>query len=157
MANEPKHYLEQYDNGSPTNFTNDEITEEQLPELMELVGNIIFLFNSVEALLDQLIANIINERSHQPGYAVVSELNSVFTKKILVFKALYGPMVEYIKNDDLSKKFEALYTRLFKIKDIRNDITHHPIFFEEMCAMSKEISINSSFSTYIYQFFIIKG
>ena len=33
-------------------------------------------------------------------------------------------MVEYIKNDDLSKKFEALYTRLFKIKDIRNDITH---------------------------------
>ncbi len=121
---EQRHYLEQYDNGDPGLFVSSEIREEQLSELAPLVGETVFLFNSLESDLDRMIANMINERSHQPGYTVVSELSPVFTKKILVLKGLYGPSIQFFDDKELINMFDSLCKRLFKIKDARNEVSH---------------------------------
>lgn len=117
-----KKYLEQYDDGNPN--LDSELTDEQIEEIMPLVGNILFLFNSLETDLDRQIAETINGRSHQPGYTVTSELGAVFTKKVSVFKALYGPAVESLENESLSTEFESLWKTLYTVKDIRNEIAH---------------------------------
>lgn len=125
-----KRYLEQYDSGDPNFVCNDAeitesvLTEEQETEVMQLIGEIIFYFNEMESDLDQTIAEVINNRSHQPGYTITAEVGSVFTKKVLIFKSLCGPMVEIFENDELKTEFEALLTLLFKLKDVRNDVVH---------------------------------
>jgi hypothetical protein len=123
---EDKEYLDQYDDGNPDIGWDGEraLTDEQIKELASLVGFVLFEFNALETNLDWIIAEAINERSHQPGYAITAEMNAVFTKKVLVFKALYGPLVKYSENEELMESFEALCKNLFKLKDVRNKVAH---------------------------------
>lgn len=114
-----KLYLDQYDDGNPVQGLN----EEQIIELQSLVGETLFLFNSLETHLDWIIAGVVHERTHQPGYAITSELN-VFSKKVLVFKALYGMGVDAFEVREFADEFKRLWKLLFKLKDIRNDIAH---------------------------------
>lgn len=120
-----KLYLDQYDNGNPDRGIEDElsITEDQIAELEKLVGETLFLFNSLETALDSAIAEAVHDRTHQPGYAITSEL-LVFAKKVLVFKSLYGMLVHSVQNDQLTAEFESLWKQLFKLKDVRNDVAH---------------------------------
>jgi hypothetical protein len=126
MPDEPKLYLEQFDDGNPDIGFDGErgLTTEQRNEMEALVGKVLFNFNHLETVLDCVIAEVVNERAYGPGYTITSELNSVFAKKILVFKALYGPAVKYLENKEFSAVFNALWKRLFKLKDSRNEITH---------------------------------
>ncbi len=116
-----KTYLEQYDDGNPIDNL---ITEEQLEQLMPLVGTILAKFNALETDLDRQIAEAINGRAHQPGYTITAEMSAVFAKKVSVFKALLGIAVSSLDNDALSAEFEPLWKSLYAVKDIRNDIAH---------------------------------
>lgn len=120
-----KLYLDQYDDGSPNKGLDDEfvLSQEQMTELEGLVGKTLFLFNSLETALDRIIAEAVEERAYQPGYVVTSEL-SIFAKKVLVFKALYGMLAHGMQDKEFIKEFELLWKLLFKLKDIRNDIAH---------------------------------
>lgn len=126
MADQDKLYLDQYDDGNPDLGADDgdSLTEEQVEELQSLIGGVIFQFNALETSLDWIIAEAINDRSHQPGYAITAELSPVFTKKVLVFKALYGPLVQAMERKRLAIEFESLWKSLFKLKDIRNEVAH---------------------------------
>lgn len=114
-----KLYLDQYDDGNPGGDLND----EQIAELQNLIGEALFNFNSLESSLDRIIAEAVEDRIYQPGYAITSELN-VFAKKVLVFKALVGMLVHALENQELILEFESLWKSLFKLKDFRNDIAH---------------------------------
>lgn len=116
-------YLDQYGDGNPGNDENC-LTDDQLLALANLIGYTLMFFNGIESQLDKLIANIINNRSHQPGYAVIVELTPVFTKKVSIFRALYGASAEYFDNKELEELFPKVVERLYKIKDIRNEIAH---------------------------------
>jgi hypothetical protein len=125
-----KRYLDQYDSGDP-NFRVDDhgihesqLNDEQEIEVKHLIGEIVFSFNELESDLDRIIAEIINQRSHNPGYTITAEVGSVFTKKVLIFKSLYGQMAEAFSNDEFKQEFNDLVTLLFSLKDIRNEVVH---------------------------------
>ena len=117
-----KKYLDQYDDGNPNE--DEGLTDKQISELTALVGEIIFSFNQLESNLEALIAEAVNGRSHQPGYIVVAELTPIFTKKVSVFKAMYGTFVESLNNTELKELFPKIVGKLYKIKDVRNEVTH---------------------------------
>lgn len=125
-----KVYLDQYDNGDPKfhfengKFEESELSEDQDAEIMQIIGELVFFFNEMESDLDRLIAETVNNRSHQSGYAIVAVTGSVFVKKILMFKSLYGQMVDAFKDEEFEKEFNELITLLFKLKDVRNDVVH---------------------------------
>ncbi len=125
-----KRYLGQYDSGDPNlretedGIVTSELDAEQEDEIKHLIGEVVFSFNELESDIDRVIAEIINGRSHQPGYTITAEVGSVFTKKILVFKSLYGQMVEAFANEEFKQEFETLVTLLFTLKDVRNDVVH---------------------------------
>ena len=125
MADE-KIYLDQYDDGNPNIGIVEDVSlsEDQRRELQNLIGEIIYSFNALEDDLDRYIANGLNQRSTQPGYTITAELTPVFTKKISVFKSLYGPRVEWTSNKDLNAHFQKLVKDLYKIKDVRNEVAH---------------------------------
>ncbi len=120
-----KKYLHQYDSGDP--FEHEKgvthISEEQLNEIFPLIGRLAVQFNYVEASLDYHIADIVNPRSRQPGYTITAELGN-FTKKVLVFRSLYGTAVEALGDEELKKAYSKIIGDLFKVKDFRNDIVH---------------------------------
>lgn len=120
-----KLYLDQYDDGNPDKGLDDEfgLNEKQIAELESLVGKTLFLFNSLETALDRIVAEAIEERAYQPGYAVTSEL-SIFAKKVLVFKTLYGMLAHAMQDEQFNIEFEFLWKLLFKLKDTRNDVAH---------------------------------
>lgn len=125
-----KHYLEQYDNGDPEVRVSEdgvdefELTEDQEDELKQLIGEAVFSFNELESDLDRVIAEIINDRTHQPGYTITAEIGTVFTKKVLVFKSLYGQMAEVFDSEEFKQEFDTLVKLLFSLKDVRNEVVH---------------------------------
>lgn len=125
MVGTQKKYLHQYDSGDP--FDHEEgvghISDEQLISLYPLIGELATEFNYVEASLDYLIADIVNDRSRQPGYTITAELGN-FTKKVLVFRSLYGVAVDMLGDEKLLKTYSKIIGDLFKVKDFRNDIIH---------------------------------
>ncbi|MFA5876837.1 MAG: hypothetical protein WC880_00530 [Candidatus Paceibacterota bacterium] len=123
MTDTTRKYLEQYDSGDPSEAEGDHISEEQLNTLFPLIGELAVVFNYVEASLDYQIADIVNSRSRQPGYTITAELGN-FTKKVLVFRSLYGPAVESVGSPELVKAYGKVVDDLFKVKDIRNDVVH---------------------------------
>lgn len=118
-----KKYLDQYDDGNPST-SEDELSDDQLTELVSLVGEVLFRFNKVESDLDILITQVLNNNSYQPGFTVIAELSPIFTKKVSVFKALYGAVIGWLENQELNNLFEKVVEKLYKIKDVRNDIAH---------------------------------
>ena len=122
MTNSKK-YLEQYDSGDPSMGKDGALSEEQLSMLFPLIGELAVAFNYVESSLDYQIADVVNSRSRQPGYTITAELGN-FTKKILVFRALYGPAIESLQNKKLKETYEKVLEDLFKVKDVRNDVLH---------------------------------
>jgi hypothetical protein len=119
-----KIYLEQYEDGDPCSSWASPacLTGEQVTELQSLIGEVIFMFNSVESSLDYTIADAVNDRSRIPGYAITAE-TSVFTKKIALFKSLLGMSVQSF-NKEVIDLHNSLIKDLYKIKDIRNNVAH---------------------------------
>ena len=117
-------YLEQYEDGDPCSSWSSPscLSEEQAEELCVLIGQAIFMFNSLESSLDYVIADAVNSRSRVPGYAVTAE-TSVFTKKIALFKSLLGIAVVGF-TEEVVELHTSIVKDLYKIKDVRNDIAH---------------------------------
>lgn len=123
-----RRYLDQYDSGDPINTSELSVDESRLSkkqrsELFPLIGEIIVSFNNVESSLDYLIADAINMRSRQPGYTIAAEV-PVFTKKINLYRALYGPSVEKSGMKEFHGLYASVVRQLFQIKDVRNDVVH---------------------------------
>ena len=119
-----KIYLERYEDGDPCSSwtTPDCLNDVQVKELYTLIGQAIFMFNSVESSLDYIIADAVNVSSRVPGYVITAE-TSVFTKKIALFKSLLGMAVQGYEQN-VTNLFDSVLKNLYKIKDVRNDIAH---------------------------------
>lgn len=107
--------LEQYD------FVDDEYFEEAVELYSALVGSFMMNFSYLDHELNIAIANIINDRAHDVGYAIVERI--MMRNKIELFYKLYSRLESATDNktksvlDKIRKDFEDM-------NEYRNQIAH---------------------------------
>lgn len=110
--------LEQYDN------LHTNVMDDLGRKYAFLIGKFLLSFIYLEHLLDIEVANIINSRTHEPGYTVIKNLT--YNQKVELLKSLIKPAIFYSRRAK-KKKLERLDFVVNGLKDmgeLRNKIAH---------------------------------
>lgn len=115
-----KEILEQYD------YIADEEIFSKEPQYAKAIGSFLIAFSTVSAELDQLIAEAINDRSHDPGYRVVKYLN--FSQKVNLARDQYGQLISFFSDPRLKRKnfreHGIIFSKLAEMGSFRNKVAH---------------------------------
>lgn len=106
--------LEQYD------FVDTDYMYEHLGEYEIFVGRYIILFSYLEHNINQLIANLINERTDELGYLVTTKMTMVNKIDLISRFAQLGSA----RDVEEYKKLEKLSQKLKDANEFRNVIAH---------------------------------
>lgn len=123
--NEGKHIpLEQYYSFHVSYEEDNFESEEKLENALPLIGSICVLFNGLERTVDELICNIISDRSDHMGLLIIK--NYSFSQKIELLKTF---CLNFLSEDNpkekkLLKKFNIITKRLNKLNEYRNAVIH---------------------------------
>lgn len=119
MSRNPKNSgrepLDQYD------YFDTEYIEETGPDYMEPIGSFILGFSALEHALNLQVAELINERAHNPGYQVMEMLS--MRNKIDLFSRMLRPYFSSGK-DANPERLSDLVSRLGSLNTFRNRIVH---------------------------------
>lgn len=117
-----KENLEQYDFAWNTS---ERIFSEKL-NYPERIGEFLISFSNLESSLNILIAEIINDSSHELGYQIIKTLT--YNNKVQLSKDLYLRKINSINNEILRKKskneFERIILYLIELGSFRNKVAH---------------------------------
>jgi uncharacterized phage protein gp47/JayE len=115
MPDSNQDYLDQYD------YVDSDFFYEAIEEYSPLIGTFLMNFSLLERELNQAISEIIQDRTHETGYIIISQLN--MGKKIEVFHKLYLQL-ETATDGKHRKKLEAIKGKLIALNSFRNQIAH---------------------------------
>ena len=107
--------LEQYD------FVDDEYLEKVKGKYASIIGLFLMRFSGLEHSLNLAIAEIINSRAHDPGYAVVERLT--IDNKIELFYKMYLHLVSNTNKKKLLL-LKSLRDKLKASNKFRNVLVH---------------------------------
>ena len=80
------------------------------------------MFSSLEHTINLVISDLINDRSHQPGYQVVSILK--MNPKISLLQTLLTSLILQTGQEYKKEKLKAIINRLTNVNEFRNKIAH---------------------------------
>ncbi len=110
--------LDQYD------FWAGDAGQKQKEIYARSIGLFLIAFSSLESSLDNMLAELINNRSHEPGLRIVKYLN--IRVKINIARDHYSRMVKFaLKGKQKKQKdSEIIFNKLEEISEFRNKIAH---------------------------------
>jgi len=110
------------DDGSFGNIFDEEISDKKLTEVMPLLGEIVLDFNQLESDLDDVLTELIFERSSDLGFTIIAKMS--FSQKVDLFKDLAVPMCKHVGKPKLTPKFIGLVKKLKEAGENRNRAMH---------------------------------
>lgn len=116
MKSEENEILEQYD------LSTDEYLYKVEDKYAPLVGVFLFRFSELEHTLNLEIAELISDRTHEPGYVVIENLT--MTNKIQLFYKFVLRYVSEVGKDKDVDKLKKLKDQLIEINSFRNKVVH---------------------------------
>jgi hypothetical protein len=110
--------LDQYD------FVDEESMNEKEYKYAPLIGSFLISFSELEHTLDLIVAESINERSHDFGYIVIKNLN--FSAKVQLFYDLTYPLVCWSNKRKTQKmiQIKKIKQQFKKLAELRNKLAH---------------------------------
>lgn len=114
--NEENEALEQYDYS-----TNDYLYKVE-DKYAPLIGLFLIRFSELEHTLNIAIAEIINDRTHEPGFVVIENLTT--NNKIQLFYKFYLQLVSALGKKKHVDRLRQLRSQLEEINTFRNKIAH---------------------------------
>lgn len=115
MSDSNQDYLDQYD------YVDNDFFYEAIEEYSPLIGSFLMNFSLLERELNQAIAEIIQDGTHETGYIIISQLN--MGKKIEIFHKLYLQL-ETATDGKHREKLEKIKGKLIALNAFRNQIAH---------------------------------
>ena len=106
--------MDQYD------FADTDYMDENEDDFSPLIGQYLITFSFLEHQIDQMLAEIINERSDETGYLVTANM-SMFNKIDLLQRFMELAVSHDVKQPN---KFTPLLKRVKAANTIRNRIAH---------------------------------
>ena len=133
MSQKDFEQLDQYD------FIDGEYLEKVKDKYASLIGLFLMRFSELEHSLNLCIAEIVNSRAHDPGYAVVERLT--VDNKIELFYKMY---LHLVSNTNKEKKvlLQSLRDGLKSSNKFRNGLVH-----ANWLSLKKDGSIRSKITT----------
>lgn len=83
-------------------------------------------FSALESSLNMLVAEAINNRSHDLGYQVIKSLT--YQNKVKLAKDLYLNQLSFVSKKQLKERykreFDIIYKKLLELGQFRNKVAH---------------------------------
>lgn len=113
-----KDLLNQFDN-----YEGDYNSLDNIPkDYKENIGYLIIIFSSVEHSINLVISDLISDRSHEPGYQVVSNLR--MNPKISLLETLLNSLMVHSNLTHRKDELTKIIDRLNKLNEFRNKVAH---------------------------------
>lgn len=124
MKREEEKYekLDQYD----FSWNEDEVIFAKEAEYAKTIGSFFISFSALESSLNILVADVINNRSHDLGYHIIKSLS--YNGKIQLARDLYFQLINLIPKEKAKerrkKEFDVIFSKLLGLGQFRNKIAH---------------------------------